>query len=155
MYSSFWHYSIQTANLIYFNIFKPMVPSFQKNIKKLPEAAQRPPGLFRQKGSFRICRVFADIRLFLLSAEGERPPYYAIIRMTGPPAGAGDNTNKDDSMQNIYYASEFAALDSHVINGGGTDDTRALQQILDKAKDGRTPVRRLSVRMTGGRRVCA
>ncbi|MBP5274189.1 MAG: hypothetical protein ILO36_04560 [Abditibacteriota bacterium] len=44
-------------------------------------------------------------------------------------------------MRNIFLASEFAALDSHVINGGGTDDTAALQSILDKAKDGRTAVK--------------
>ncbi len=44
-------------------------------------------------------------------------------------------------MQSIFYASDHAALDSHVINGGGTDDTAALQSILDRAKDGRTPVR--------------
>ncbi len=44
-------------------------------------------------------------------------------------------------MKNIYYASDYAVLDSHVEKGGGTDDTAALQSILDKARDGRTPVR--------------
>ena len=44
-------------------------------------------------------------------------------------------------MNNIYYASDYAVLDSHVINGGGTDDTAALQGVLDRARDGRTPVR--------------
>ena len=34
-----------------------------------------------------------------------------------------------------YYASEFAKLDSSIRTGGGTDDTAALQAILDKAKD--------------------
>ena len=32
-------------------------------------------------------------------------------------------------------ASEIAPLDSDVIHGGGTDDTAALQQVLDLAKD--------------------
>jgi len=31
------------------------------------------------------------------------------------------------------YASEFACMDSDVIHGGGTDDTEALQAVLDKA----------------------
>ncbi|MBR4748019.1 MAG: hypothetical protein IK083_00405 [Abditibacteriota bacterium] len=44
-------------------------------------------------------------------------------------------------MNHIYYASDYAALDSHVEKGGGTDDTAALQGILDKARDGRTPVK--------------
>ncbi len=44
-------------------------------------------------------------------------------------------------MKNIYYASDYAVLDSSVTQGGGTDDTAALQSILDKAKDGRTPVK--------------
>ena len=44
-------------------------------------------------------------------------------------------------MKNIYYASDYAVLDSHVEHGGGTDDTAALQSILDKARDGRTPVK--------------
>ncbi len=35
--------------------------------------------------------------------------------------------------KNLYYASEYCALDSNVITGGGTDDTKALQAILDKA----------------------
>lgn len=34
-----------------------------------------------------------------------------------------------------YYASEFAKLNSSVCTGGGSDDTKALQAILDKAKD--------------------
>lgn len=34
-----------------------------------------------------------------------------------------------------YLASEIAALDSDVIHGGGTDDTAALQAVLDLAKD--------------------
>ena len=32
------------------------------------------------------------------------------------------------------YASTVAALDSHVYHGGGTDDTQALQAVLDRAK---------------------
>jgi hypothetical protein len=32
------------------------------------------------------------------------------------------------------YASTVAALDSHVYRGGGTDDTQALQAVLDRAK---------------------
>ena len=32
------------------------------------------------------------------------------------------------------YASSVAVLDSHVYNGGGTDDTLALQAVLDRAK---------------------
>ena len=37
-------------------------------------------------------------------------------------------------MDNIIFASRFgAALDSDVINGGGTDDTKALQAALDTA----------------------
>ncbi|MBR4748230.1 MAG: hypothetical protein IK083_01480 [Abditibacteriota bacterium] len=39
---------------------------------------------------------------------------------------------------NKYYASDYCRLDSNVILGGGTDDTRALQALLDKALvDGR------------------
>lgn len=34
------------------------------------------------------------------------------------------------------YASSVAALDSNVLTGGGTDDTAALQAVLDEAKDG-------------------
>ena len=33
------------------------------------------------------------------------------------------------------YASSVAALDSHVYLGGGTDDTQALQAVLDRARD--------------------
>ena len=33
------------------------------------------------------------------------------------------------------YASSVAALDSHVYHGGGTDDTQALQAVLDRARD--------------------
>lgn len=33
----------------------------------------------------------------------------------------------------VVYASDYAALDSDVICGGGTDDTEALQAVLDKA----------------------
>ena len=37
---------------------------------------------------------------------------------------------------NTYLASECGAvLDSNVIHGGGTDDTAALQAILDRARD--------------------
>lgn len=36
-------------------------------------------------------------------------------------------------MTKIVYASEFAKLDSNVYTGGGTDDTVALQSVLDKA----------------------
>ena len=39
-----------------------------------------------------------------------------------------------------YAASSFAALDSSVHTGGGTDDTAALQAVLDKAADGETGV---------------
>ncbi|MCR5264501.1 MAG: hypothetical protein K6D94_11535 [Clostridiales bacterium] len=39
-----------------------------------------------------------------------------------------------------YLASDYAALDSDVSVGGGTDDTAALQALLDKAKDGKTGV---------------
>ena len=35
-----------------------------------------------------------------------------------------------------FLASDFAALDSNVYTGGGTDDTDALQRVLDTAKDG-------------------
>lgn len=35
----------------------------------------------------------------------------------------------------IIYASDFAVLDSDVYTGGGTDDTEALQNILDKAAE--------------------
>ncbi len=35
-----------------------------------------------------------------------------------------------------FLASDFAALDSNVYTGGGTDDTEALQHVLDTAKDG-------------------
>ena len=34
-----------------------------------------------------------------------------------------------------YLASEFAVLDSNVYHGGGTDSTKALQAILDKASE--------------------
>ncbi len=37
----------------------------------------------------------------------------------------------------IFYASDYAKLDSDVIKGGGTDDTKAVQAILDRAKDGK------------------
>ncbi len=35
--------------------------------------------------------------------------------------------------RNKYFASDYCALDSNVVLGGGTDDTAALQQLLDKA----------------------
>ena len=39
-------------------------------------------------------------------------------------------------MKNIFYASECGAkLDSNVYTGGGTDDTAAIQRILDKASE--------------------
>ena len=40
-------------------------------------------------------------------------------------------------MSNIrkIYASQYAKLDSNVYTGGGTDDTAALQAILDIARD--------------------
>src|SRR5688572_10497837 len=38
----------------------------------------------------------------------------------------------------IVHASEAGArLDSHLLKGGGTDDTRVLQGILDQAKQGK------------------
>ncbi len=37
----------------------------------------------------------------------------------------------------VYYASDFAKMDSDVLKGGGTDDTKAIQSVLDKARDGR------------------
>lgn len=36
-------------------------------------------------------------------------------------------------MIKTVYASEYAHLDSDVYTGGGTDDTGALQALLDKA----------------------
>lgn len=36
-------------------------------------------------------------------------------------------------MDKIIYASQYAKLDSNVMTGGGTDDTEALQGLLDKA----------------------
>ena len=39
-----------------------------------------------------------------------------------------------------FVASSFAALDSDVHTGGGTDDTAAIQAVLDKAKDAETGV---------------
>lgn len=41
----------------------------------------------------------------------------------------------DDHGRYVVYASDYAHLDSDVINGGGTDDTEALQAILDKAPE--------------------
>ncbi|MBO4548197.1 MAG: hypothetical protein J5758_03185, partial [Abditibacteriota bacterium] len=42
---------------------------------------------------------------------------------------------------NKYYASDYCALNSNVILGGGTDDTGALQALLDKALvDGRVHI---------------
>ncbi len=38
---------------------------------------------------------------------------------------------------NVYYAGDYARLDSDVIKGGGTDDTKAIQALLDKARDGK------------------
>lgn len=39
-------------------------------------------------------------------------------------------------MKNVFYASEYGAkLDSNVYTGGGTDDTVAIQRILDKAPE--------------------
>ena len=35
----------------------------------------------------------------------------------------------------VVYASSYAALDSSVVDGGGTDDTEAIQAILDKAPE--------------------
>lgn len=35
----------------------------------------------------------------------------------------------------VVYASDYAKLDSSVIDGGGTDDTQAIQAILDKAPE--------------------
>ena len=40
---------------------------------------------------------------------------------------------KPDLGRYTVYASSYCALDSNVINGGGTDDTEALQKILDMA----------------------
>ena len=34
-----------------------------------------------------------------------------------------------------FYASEYAALDSNVKTGGGTDDTQAIQKLLDNAPE--------------------
>ncbi len=36
----------------------------------------------------------------------------------------------------VYHASRYAKLDSDVIKGGGADDTKAIQALLDKARDG-------------------
>ena len=33
------------------------------------------------------------------------------------------------------YASDYCKLDSHVVNGGGTNETTVLQNILNKAKE--------------------
>ena len=38
-------------------------------------------------------------------------------------------------MNQIVYASDYAALDSNVYTGGGTDDTAALQALLDSAPE--------------------
>jgi hypothetical protein len=38
-----------------------------------------------------------------------------------------------DMRTKIIHASEYAKLDSNVITGGGTDDTKALQDLLNKA----------------------
>lgn len=41
----------------------------------------------------------------------------------------------DNSGRYVVYASTYAKLDSNVIDGGGTDDTEAIQAILDKAPE--------------------
>lgn len=38
-------------------------------------------------------------------------------------------------MTQILYASDYAMLDSNVLTGGGTDDTAALQALLDQAEE--------------------
>ncbi|MBR4748157.1 MAG: hypothetical protein IK083_01110 [Abditibacteriota bacterium] len=40
------------------------------------------------------------------------------------------------ARNSVYYASKYARLDSDVVKGGGTDDTAALQALLDMASDG-------------------
>jgi len=57
-------------------------------------------------------------------------------------------TASRDNGRYVVYASSYAKLDSSVIDGGGTDDTEALQAILDKALEcasasGRTAYTRL------------
>ncbi|MCE5322646.1 hypothetical protein LLG46_04925 [bacterium] len=63
-------------------------------------------------------------------------------------------TASRDNGRYVVYASSYAKLNSNVIDGGGTDDTEALQAILDKAlewgglhliMDGAALVRGLSV----------
>lgn len=50
-----------------------------------------------------------------------------------------DTTNQIVPSENngkyVVYASTYAKLDSNVIDGGGTDDTEAIQAILDKAPE--------------------
>ena len=43
--------------------------------------------------------------------------------------------NQSNGKSKIVKASEVAVLDSNVITGGGTDDTEALQKILDRAPE--------------------
>ena len=38
-------------------------------------------------------------------------------------------------MEKVIYASSVAKLDSNVYDGGGTDDTEALQALLDRAPE--------------------
>ena len=54
------------------------------------------------------------------------------------------------------YASQIAALDSNVSTGGGTDDTAAIQAVLDEAKDdniGKVTITEDYIEKKGGPRI--
>lgn len=54
--------------------------------------------------------------------------------------GPGGTLTSGAFNTRVVYASTTAALDSNVLTGGGTDDTAAIQAILDLASDGVTNV---------------
>ena len=64
------------------------------------------------------------------TVEVPSPVAYPSVIYSGVqgPAGASGS-----GSQNVIYASSVAALDSNIDSGGGTDDTAALQAVLDLA----------------------
>lgn len=62
----------------------------------------------------------------------------------GSPGSVVSNPEQEKGNPNMKYkkilASSVAKLDSDVYTGGGTDDTAALQAVLDEARDGTTGI---------------
>jgi len=77
----------------------------------------------------------ADIQVIVSPAtvttvEVPSPVAYPSVIYSGVQGPAGANGT---GSENVIYASSVAALDSNINSGGGTDDTAALQAVLDQA----------------------